>query len=70
MLTGLGCACTTKIIKMIEYISDVDDDLPRAPNPLDDSLSSPQSRRYWRELVALNHETIGTAIKEIVEHGF
>ena len=26
-----------------------DDDCPKAPNPADDSLSSAQSRRYWRE---------------------
>ena len=26
-----------------------DDDCPKVPNPADDSLSSAQSRRYWRE---------------------
>ena len=25
-----------------------DDDCPKVPNPADDSLSSAQSRRYWR----------------------
>ena len=27
----------------------IDDDCPRVPNPADDSLSSPQSRRYYKE---------------------
>ena len=27
----------------------IDDESPKVPNPADDSLSSPQSRRYWRE---------------------
>jgi len=27
----------------------IDDDSPKVPNPADDSLSGPQSRRYWRE---------------------
>ena len=26
-----------------------DDDYPKVPHPADDSLSSAQSRRYWRE---------------------
>ena len=36
----------TKTLSMIER---TDDDIPKVPNPLDDCLTSAQSRRYWRQ---------------------
>lgn len=38
-----------------------DDDCPKVPNPADDSLSSAQSRRYWRERGPLKANHCGSS---------
>ena len=46
----------------------MDDDIPRCPDPAEDSLSTPQFRRYQRSLPAYTVNTEITRRREVVIH--